>query len=151
MMSHFHWHKKLSKGFTLVELMVVIAIIVIIAGVGFTQLNSASARTAAAARDIIADIQRARLIAINENRNVQFNSVSSTSYQICRVQDVGVPVCDNAITVAGNVNLALSANLTFTPTGTASAGNITVTKTGTSVQYSIVVNNSGKARLVKIN
>ncbi|MEA3348865.1 MAG: GspH/FimT family pseudopilin [Pseudomonadota bacterium] len=59
-----------EKGFTLVELMVVIAIIALIAGFTVAEINSTSHKLKSTARTLRAKMQQARLLAVKENCNV---------------------------------------------------------------------------------
>jgi len=56
-----------SAGFTLVELMVTVAIMAIIAGLTFGNLNSTSYRLKSTAKTLKANMQKARLLAVKEN------------------------------------------------------------------------------------
>ena len=56
-----------SAGFTLVELMVTVAIMAIIAGLTFGNLNTASYRLKTMAKTVNGEMQRARLLAVKEN------------------------------------------------------------------------------------
>jgi len=56
-----------EHGFTLVELMVVIAIIAIVAGFTFAELNSDSYRLKTAARTLKASLQKARLLSVKNS------------------------------------------------------------------------------------
>ena len=70
-------HKKIPAGFTLIELMISIALIFIMAGVATPRIMAwlPDYRLKAAASDLKANMQRARLRAVNENTTVriQFN------------------------------------------------------------------------------
>jgi prepilin-type N-terminal cleavage/methylation domain-containing protein len=59
-----------SAGFTLVELMVTVAIMAIIAGLTFGNLNSTSYRLKSTAKTLKANMQKARLLAVKENCRV---------------------------------------------------------------------------------
>ena len=59
-----------EKGFTLVELMVVVAITAIIAGFTVAEINSTSYKLKSAARTLRAKMQKAKLLAVKENCNV---------------------------------------------------------------------------------
>ena len=59
-----------EKGFTLVELMVVIAITALIAGFTVAEINSTSYKLKSAARTLRAKVQQARLLAVKEDCNV---------------------------------------------------------------------------------
>lgn len=56
-----------SAGFTLVELMVTVAIIAIVAGLTFGNMNTASYRLKTTAKTVNGEMQRARLLAVKEN------------------------------------------------------------------------------------
>ena len=56
-----------SAGFTLVELMVTVAIIALIAGLTFAELNSGSYRLKATAKTLKASMQQARLLAVKHS------------------------------------------------------------------------------------
>jgi len=59
-------HLRQSSGFTLVELMVTVAIISMVAGFTFAELNSSSYRLKSTARTLKASMQKARLLAVKE-------------------------------------------------------------------------------------
>ncbi|MDM8535791.1 prepilin-type N-terminal cleavage/methylation domain-containing protein [Desulfobacterales bacterium HSG17] len=74
-----------SKGFTLVELMVLVAIIGVLAGLATSSLYNPRTRLRAAARDIVSQVQNARFKALEtgETWAVQFDTSSETpSYRI---------------------------------------------------------------------
>ncbi|MBN2231513.1 MAG: GspH/FimT family pseudopilin [Deltaproteobacteria bacterium] len=56
-----------DAGFTIVELMVTVAVIAIIAGFTFGNMNTASYKLRTAARTLKANMQKARLLAVKEN------------------------------------------------------------------------------------
>jgi len=59
-----------SAGFTLVELMVTVAIMAIIAGFTFGNMNTASYRLKSTAKILAGNMQKARLLAVKENCRV---------------------------------------------------------------------------------
>ena len=59
-----------EKGFTLVELMVVVAITAIIAGFTVAEINSTTYKLKSTARTLRAKMQKAKLLAVKENCNV---------------------------------------------------------------------------------
>lgn len=144
-----------NSGFTMIEAMVVMAILGIIASLAYSHLSSNSYRVASTARNIMGDIQRARLIAINENLQVRLQPDTSSSYQICRVDpttgNIIVP-CD-ATVQAPHTTISFGYTdgyLLLTPQGTSRSGNIQVTGAGSDgPTYFVRTNNSGKARLEK--
>ncbi len=64
---HSQNSKLKSTGFTLVELMVTVAIMAIIAGLTFGNMNTASYRLKSTAKALKANMQKARLLAVKEN------------------------------------------------------------------------------------
>ncbi|MBN2808066.1 MAG: GspH/FimT family pseudopilin [Deltaproteobacteria bacterium] len=79
-----------EKGFTLVELMVVVAITAIIAGFTVAEINSTSYQLKSAAQTLKAKMQQARLLAIKEDCNVYVdfdidgNGTVNSSYALWR-------------------------------------------------------------------
>ncbi|QTA83203.1 Prepilin-type cleavage/methylation domain-containing protein [Desulfonema limicola] len=74
-----------SKGFTLLELMVLVAIIGILAGLATSYLNNPRLRLRAAARDVVSKVQHARFKALETGDTwaVQFDTSSTApSYRI---------------------------------------------------------------------
>ena len=59
-----------ERGFTLIELMVVVAITALIAGLTVAEINSTSYKLKSATRTLRAKMQQARLLAVKENCNV---------------------------------------------------------------------------------
>ena len=59
-----------ERGFTLVELMVVVAITALIAGFSFAEINSTSHKLKSTARTLRAKMQQAKLLAVKEGCNV---------------------------------------------------------------------------------
>ena len=59
-----------ERGFTLIELMVVVAITALIAGLTVAEINSTSYKLKSAARTLRAKMQQARLLAVKEDCNI---------------------------------------------------------------------------------
>lgn len=80
---------KNSKGFTLLELMVLVAIIGILAGLATSYLNNSRFRLRAAARDIVSQVQNARIKALETGDTwaVQFDTSGIPSYRIMSCPD----------------------------------------------------------------
>lgn len=75
---------KNKAGFTLVELMIVIAIIAVISGVSVPAVNSMQGRHrfSGALRDVLLTLRQARLVAVEENETVMFTvDVATGTYQ----------------------------------------------------------------------
>lgn len=70
-----------SPGFSFVELMTVIAIIGILSAVALPSIlgNMPEKRLKSAARNLYADLQKARLLAVKENRSIRVRFDNSTS------------------------------------------------------------------------
>ena len=67
-----------SAGFTLIELMIVIAVALVLAGIGFPMLSKwvSAYQLKGAAQILYADLQKAKLHAIKTNRNVIFTFIA---------------------------------------------------------------------------
>ena len=73
MINKYKMPKKKSvaeRGFTLIELMVVVAITALIAGLTVAEVNSTSYKLKSAARTLRAKMQQARLLAVKEDCNI---------------------------------------------------------------------------------
>ena len=73
MINKYKMPKKKSvaeRGFTLIELMVVVAITALIAGLTVAEINSTSYKLKSAARTLRAKMQQARLLAVKEDCNI---------------------------------------------------------------------------------
>ncbi len=62
-----HANRPHPAGYTLIELMVTVAIIALVAGFTFGELNTSSYRLKSVARTLKANMQKARLLAVKEN------------------------------------------------------------------------------------
>ncbi len=144
--------KRTEAGFTLVELMVVIVVIAIIAGLSFAEINTDSYRLKSAAKILAGNLQRARLEAVKRNLDV--------SLKFDRDNDGNADHGYDIIDAANNTILSLThdritygpsmMSLTFTPLGTCSAGHVTLVITGTTApEYTVTFNNLGRINFAK--
>lgn len=122
-----------TAGFTLLELMVVLAILALLAGLALPQLAAARGPSAAvAARDLVASLRDARLQAITQHRVAVFwLDLGARSYGIEGAGTRRLPpdshlemwtVADRATATRGTVE--------FYPDGGASGGRILVERNG---------------------
>lgn len=72
-------------GFTLVELLVVVVIITLVGLIAIPNLSPANARLRQAARDLYANLQKARVEAIKSNQNVGIIfDTTANRYTVCK-------------------------------------------------------------------
>lgn len=84
-----------SRGFTIIELMVVVAIIGIITGIGFVSLNKQLPhyRLNSAVRDLVSDLRWARSVAITSGERVSLLlDPSNDRYHIENASSPGIPI-----------------------------------------------------------
>jgi len=142
-----------ENGFTLIELMVVVGIIALVAGLTIGEINSDSYQLKSRAHTLKAHMTQAKLEAVKRNIRVKVKiNGAHDGYSIESI-DAGNTVVDIISTVqytnkftftTGNVETI------FTPRGTANSNSISVVGKGTSnPEYTIYVNNIGRVRLEK--
>jgi type II secretion system protein H len=140
-----------NPGFTLVELMVVIAIIAIIASFTFAEINTASYRLKTVAHTMKAHLTQAKLEAVKKGKNVWL-TINSTKdgYSIMTADSTGTASTLKAIRYPGKFTFTSANNTTFTPLGTANSNSITIVHQGTTEpEYKISINNIGRVRIEK--
>ena len=135
-----------EKGFTLIELMIVVIIIAIVAGLTLGEINSASYQLKSRAHTLKAHMMQAKLESVKRDLNVTVTiSENEDGYNItdstgASINTVNYP---NKFTFTGN-------NTTFTSRGTANSSYITVVGNGTTnPEYKISINTIGRVRLEK--
>ena len=155
MWARFMRSKKRQKGFTLVEVMIVVAIIGILAAIAVPSFLSwlPNMRLKAAARDLYSNMQKAKMEAIKSNIPTLFNFTSG----------IGTPCTGGAYTftnsaetivnssMANDVCLSTTSNFPggFSTQGTAfgATGSITLTHSQSSKTYTITQTIAGSIRL----
>ena len=161
---------KSSKGFTLIEMIIVIAIIAIALSIAVPNFNSFSQNTnlKEAARDISSDISFYKQRAIAENVGFQINfNASLNTYTIKKENPAGSnnyvnlstlepAVADTKGVGAGNANIVISGtpsfsggvpNVTFNPRGTSGAGSLTLQHTKRLSTATITTNLMGRVNV----
>ncbi|MBS3966633.1 MAG: GspH/FimT family pseudopilin [Truepera sp.] len=78
-----------NRGLSIIELLIVLALVGILAGIGVTQLNSAGVATSQAAQVVASAINRARFEAVRTNNTAGFEVIAADAAQsgtirICR-------------------------------------------------------------------
>ena len=136
-----------EKGFTLIELMVVIVIIAVVAGLTMSEINSSSYQLKSRAHTLKAHMTQAKLEAVKRDVSVivKINDTKD-GYDIETVEST--PIILITVSYANKFTFT-GGDTTFTPRGTANSNSITVTGKGTNSEYKISVNNIGRVRLEK--
>ena len=156
-----------QKGFTLLELLIVIAIIGILAAIGFTSLNRDRFQVQQAARGFVVSVQKVCHEAISENRFAGIH-IEAGGYKVfvdrddSRTYTAGDGVVSDVQVGSGEYGLVALSNtadkevdkeIVFTPRGTIfSVPNMTLkftSKQDVSYVWNAVVNQQGRARLEK--
>ena len=135
-----------ERGFTLIELMVVIIIVAVVAGLTLGGINSSGYQLKSRAHTLKAHMMQAKLEAVKRDLNVTI-AINGTND--------GYVVTDSAATIITVINYMnkftfTGNNTVFTPKGTANSNSITIVGKGTTnSEYTISINNIGRVRLEK--
>lgn len=145
-----------EKGFTLIELMVVIAVLAILAGIAAPNFQTymAQRRLNGAARQVMSDLMKARMEAVSLNHRVKVFFYSDHQYKICDDANSDGTVDDGEGNVQirdihpdyHDVTLSASANPVFRPRGTA-AGMCTVTLSNFRGSRKVTVAITGRVKI----
>jgi type IV fimbrial biogenesis protein FimT len=133
------------NGFTIAELIITLAVLAILLAIAYPMLAQVSSgyRLRAAARELVTDLQFARLLAVKENRNFQV-VCGANSYQVIRLSDGFVAKARNFGTDYPNISLS-SSSVTFNSRGNAGSQTLTVTNLVSS--RNITVGATGRVKL----
>jgi prepilin-type N-terminal cleavage/methylation domain-containing protein len=118
-----------QRGFTVIELFLAIMIMGILTAAAVPQFNRLlqTYRLKGATNVIWGDLHKARITAIKENRAIQVNFMTTTSYNIVRVGTGQVIYTRNLLTDYPGITVNINNNpMTFGSTGTAGFGGATV-------------------------
>jgi len=139
-----------QQGFTLIELMMVVVIIAVIAGLTFGELNSSDYRLKTTARNMKTFMMQAKLQAIKRDCNVRVSINSNNDGYSSACVDASGNIITTLATVSAEQFVFTGSSTTFTPRGTANSNSITiVTKGTTHPEYTIYINNIGRIRIAK--
>ena len=144
--------KSISEcGFTLVELMIVVAIIAIIAGLTMGEINSASYQLKSRAHTLKAHMTQAKLEAVKRNLDVKITiNGTNDGYSVNSIDAAGSIVTNITNVRYANKFTFTGGDTTFTPRGTANSNSVTIVGKGTTnPEYKVYVNNIGRVRLEK--
>ena len=140
-----------ESGFTLIELMVVVVIIAVVAGLTFGEINSDSYQLKSRAHTLKAHMTQAKLEAVKRDIDVRVTiDGTNDGYKIESI-DASNTVVDTITTISyANKFTFTGGNTTFTARGTANSNSITIVcKDTTNPEYKVSINNIGRVRLEK--
>lgn len=138
---------KMPKGFTLIELMIVLVILGIMAVMVAPANMTEGGRVTSAATDIHMSLLRARSEAIKRNTNVTVTAMGSWK----NGWNTNFMIETHGALSGSKLEITGPASVTFTPSGRATANpiKISITSTATSIARCISVNLSGQAIITK--
>ncbi|NDY42717.1 prepilin-type N-terminal cleavage/methylation domain-containing protein [Dissulfurirhabdus thermomarina] len=137
-----------AEGFTLVEVLMVCAVIAIMAGMAALYLNSEGLRLRKAAFNLRADVVRAKSEAVKRNRRIEirFGAGNYTVELASNGTDLWVtPFPPERMTATAGYP-GTPPTLSISPRGTTTSGNVTL-QNGTT-RFILRTNNAGKVWLV---
>ncbi len=138
--------KRSECGVTLVEVILVVAIIAIMSGMAITSLTSRDAELKSAAYELSTNLMQARLRAIKQNEKVKVAFDTSKESYNATLQDTGNLIY--IVSLKPGIDLQTSnTDITFTPLGTASNSSFQLLGS-TGQAYSISVSSIGN---IKVN
>jgi type IV fimbrial biogenesis protein FimT len=141
-----------SRGFTLIEMMVAVAIAIILIAIAAPAFNDqiGRRRLEGAANELSADLQYARTQAVSDNRDVSFQTTSTSAYTI--TSSTGQSY--KSVTVPQGVSITSGVTINFLPlrgctnaTCTAADASITVTSSQASGSLRLTTTNMGRVYL----
>jgi len=144
-----------TAGFTLVELMITVAIIALIAGFTFAEINSSSYKLKSAARNLKTAMQQARLgaIKINDIVNIDFDhnqdgTIDTDGYIV--IEQTSGKIYQKTITPKITFSAPSGGIIQFTAAGNSYSKTLTLTnKDQTEPEYKITVHSTGRIELEK--
>jgi len=146
-----------KAGFTLVELMIVIAIMAILAGIAAPNFQAymAQRRLNGAARQVMTDLMAARMKAVSLNQKVKVSFTSDHEYEIWNDADGNGTVADDEGDDTErdihpdyhDVTFSASADPVFQPRGTATYSKITLTSASGPKKYVKVSSWTGRVKI----
>jgi type IV fimbrial biogenesis protein FimT len=146
--------KRLNKGFTLVEIMVVIAIMAILGAIAAPNLRGfmAQKRLKGAARQVMSDMMWARMQAVSQNNRFKVTFVNSSQYSIVDdnnnngTADTGETVVTKDIHPDyQDVSLSANGAVVFFPGGNAFGATFTLSNSMGS--KGVVVGSTGRVKI----
>ena len=144
-----HGNMRAQAGFTLIEVLIVVALIAVLAGVSAPVVAGAMARynLNSAAQQVTSTVRSARFQAVGKNLDlrVRFNFPAGGQYQIVEPDNTPVGAVQ---TLPAGVSVVAPADIQITPEGRmGAAANITVTDGNAALNRTISVTLAGRVSL----